>query len=138
MGFPKPLYKQGSINKVGDVSKCVYDKGYLVKEVTDVQLNEKHAFLEFDVIEQVNIEDRAVELKTGSFNIKKKNQIMTNVKLKTTYKPLMTPRWIWRPFEKATARSLHNHVLDKILLDVKMQGQLLKLVETTSYESLSF
>lgn len=117
LGFPKPIRTEGIIENVGDITKCVYDKGYLVKRTTRVEKRNKKWLLEFDVIEQVNIEDKAIELMDGSFELNDLEGVATRLKLKTRYRPLMTPRWMWKPLEVITARSLHNHVIDKIESD---------------------
>jgi hypothetical protein len=31
--------------------------------------------------------------------------------LETTYRPHLSPRWCWRPFERYTVHTLHRHVL---------------------------
>jgi hypothetical protein len=35
----------------------------------------------------------------------------TRVTLTTSYRPHLSPRWCWRPFERYTVHTLHDHVL---------------------------
>ena len=110
IGLPHPLYTRGTINAVGDRTTCVYDKGYLVKQVTHL---ERNRLLAFDVIEQVGIEDRSIKLIDGSFALEATDR-GTLITLTTRYRPLLAARVFWQPFEHSLTRVLHQHVLDAI------------------------
>ena len=107
---------------VGDTKTCVYNKGRLVKRITQYRPAE---FLEFDVIEQHGIEDRSVRLISGSFRFENAGSGQTRVTLTTAYEPLLTARLAWRPFERQLARSLHEHVLTGIELETRHRDQTL-------------
>lgn len=113
IGLPTPLYAEGRVERVGDVKRCIYQGGYLVKEITHY---EPRQILAFDALEQVGVEDRSADLVSGSFRLRELADGRTEVTLTTTYKPLLQARPIWRQFEVATAHALHNHVLNGIAL----------------------
>lgn len=114
IGLPHPLYTSGEIVAVGDTTKCVYNKGYLVKRITEYRPGE---LLSFEVVEQQGIEDRSVRLVSGSFEFERIAHGRTRVTLTTVYEPLLSARPVWRPFEIKIARALHDHVLTGIELE---------------------
>jgi hypothetical protein len=107
LGMPRPLYSRGSVGRVGDEKACVYDKGRLVKRVTEIDPGKQ---LSFKVIEQ-GFETHAMRLSGGSFRFERAGPGHTRVTLATQYVPHMRPRWCWRPFERWTVHTLHRHVL---------------------------
>lgn len=109
IGLPHPLRTEGPMQRVGDVTRCVYSTGYLRKRITTFEPGRE---LAFDVIEQVGIEDRSVELVRGSFRFEALPDGRTEVFLTTVYRPLLAARPAWRPFERRLAHVLHDHVLD--------------------------
>ena len=70
------------------------------------------------MIEQVNIEDRSVELIDGSFEFEEIEPGRTRVTLTTRYKPLLQARPVWKPFEHAVVHVLHDHVLNWMALNL--------------------
>ncbi len=109
LGLPKPIRTEGEAKKPGDITVCVYDKGHLVKRVIEVQEN---ARLVFEVIDQVQFENRSIRLKDGQFVFTRTPAGHTELSLTTRYEPLLSPRWYWRPVEEWTAHALHQHVID--------------------------
>ena len=109
IGIPYPLGTEGIVDEVGDTKRCLYEGGHLVKLITDFRPGERFAF---DIIEQVGIEDRSVELIDGSFEFEEVAPGRTLVTLTTRYRPLLQARAAWRPFEYAVVHVLHDHVLD--------------------------
>ena len=109
IGIPYPLGTVGQVDGVGDTKRCLYKAGHLVKLITDYRPGEHFGF---DVIEQVGVEDRSVELIDGSFHFEALGPNLTRVTLTTRYKPLLQARAVWRPFESAVVHVLHEHVLD--------------------------
>lgn len=108
IGMPRPIATVGEINEVGDVKICVYDRGRLVKQATAYQPPHR---LGFDVIGQQGVEDRSARLMRGAFVFESIDAHHTRITLSTTYEPLLSARWAWRPFEQATIHALHEHVL---------------------------
>ena len=111
VALPQPLNSRGTLRAVGDTRTCVYDRGRLLKRVTEYMPNQ---VLGFEVIEQKGIEDRSVQLIGGSFRFSPLSGRCTRVTLSTHYRPLLSARVIWRPFERAVARAMHQHVLSGI------------------------
>ena len=107
-GLPRPLFTVGQVSGPGDRKKCVYDKGYLVKEIASyIPARE----LTFNVIEQVGIEDRSIRLVDGSFRLDPLGPGRTRVTLATRYIPKLQARVFWRPWERRVTRFLHRHIL---------------------------
>ena len=111
VGLPRPLHTVGRVSGPGDIKTCVYDKGYLVKEIQSyIPARE----LAFDVIEQVGIEDRSIRLLDGSFRLDPLGPGRTRVTLVTRYVPKLQARVFWRPWERRVTRFLHQHILNGI------------------------
>ena len=111
IGLPHPLGTEGEIRGVGDIKVCRYNTGHLTKRITRYEADR---YLEFEVLEQVGIEDRSAELVSGSFRFEPAADGGTRITLTTVYRPLLSARGVWRPFEESLARVLQNHVLDGI------------------------
>lgn len=109
IGLPRPLYTIGEIGAVGDRKRCVYSSGHLVKLITEYLPGR---LLRFDVVEQVGVEDRSIELLDGSFELAPLPNGTTRLTLTTRYRPLLQARPLWRPFERYFGTELHEHVLD--------------------------
>lgn len=119
IGLPHPLRTEGHVDGVGDVKRCVYSTGFLRKRITRFEPGRK---LAFEVIEQVGIEDRSVELLRGSFRFESLGDGRTRVTLKTVYRPLLAARTAWRPFERRLAHVLHAHVIDGMEQEHRRRG----------------
>ena len=111
VGLPRPLFTVGQVTAPGDKKKCVYDKGYLVKEVTSYIPTRE---LTFNVTEQVGIENRSIRLLDGSFRLDPLGPGRTRTTLVTRYVPKLQARVFWRPWERRVTRLLHQHILDGI------------------------
>ena len=122
IGLPHPLRTEGDIGGVGDIKRCVYSSGYLRKKITHY---EPGRLLEFDVIEQVGVEDRSADLTRGSFAFEETSDGRTLLTLTTVYRPLLSARAAWRPFERSLAHVLHNHVIDGMVLEAPQAGRVL-------------
>ncbi len=111
IGIPRPLYTRGIVRAEGDVKTCVYDKGHLVKRIARY---EPLRILTFQVIEQVGVEERSVQLRGGSFRFSPAGPGRTRVVLTTQYLPKLQARAMWQPWERAVVSALHDHVLDEM------------------------
>lgn len=109
IGLARPLRTIGSSRTIGDVKTCVYNKGRIVKRVTDVRSPE---LLAFDVIDQKIGYERDVRLISGSFDLSSETATRTRITLQTTYQPLLGPRWAWSLGEDYAIHTLHAHVLE--------------------------
>jgi hypothetical protein len=109
IGLARPLYTIGASSTIGDVKTCIYNKGRIVKKITDAQ---PQRLLAFEVIEQHIGYERDIALRGGKFEFETLDSQRTRVVLTTEYTPLLTPRWAWRPFETIAIHTLHQHVME--------------------------
>lgn len=120
LGLPHPLYTEGDPDRVGAVTRCVYDGGWLRKRIT---AHEPGRRLAFEVIEQHGIEDRSIELVDSSFELVPTGDGRTRITLTTRYLPLLEARAFWRPWEHRTTRALHDHVIAGITAGAARGGE---------------
>lgn len=120
IGLAHPLRTEGSSLRVGDRKTCIYNKGRLVKETTNVRAPE---LMEFNIIEQQIGYERDVRLTSGSFVLTPLTAESTRVTLTTTYQPLLGPRWAWAWSEAYAVHTLHSHVLEGMRRDAKSTGE---------------
>ncbi len=105
----RPQYTRGRSERVGDLKVCVYQRGHLVKRITDVVPGQRLAFA---VVEQDQIETDGVTLVDGSFQLEPiDGGRHTRVTLTTRYVPKLYPRWAYAWAEAWTVHTLHGHVL---------------------------
>lgn len=89
IGLAHPLFTEGSSSSVGDVKICVYNKGRIVKKITEAA---PPRVLAFEVIEQRIGYERDVLIRAGKFEFTAVDEQHTDVVLTTQYTPLLTPR----------------------------------------------
>ncbi len=111
LAVPRPRFTVGPVTGPGDIKTCVYDSGHLVKRITRHLAAQE---LSFDVIEQIGIEDRSVQLLGGSLRLDTLGPGRTRVELVTRYIPKLQARLFWRPWEQRVTRFLHEHILDGV------------------------
>ncbi|MFM9956649.1 MAG: hypothetical protein ACKVZJ_01120 [Phycisphaerales bacterium] len=109
VGLARPLATRGAMDRIGATKTCLYNKGYLTKRVTSSRPGER---LAFEVTEQRIGYERDVRLRSGAFEFEAIGDERTRVTLVTEYEPLLSPRWVWRPFERYAVHTLHGHVLE--------------------------
>lgn len=119
VGLARPIRTTGASGAVGDVKVCLYNKGRLVKRVTEVVPGRA---LVFDVIEQRIGYERDVRLIGGSFVLAPEGDERTRVTLSTTYRPLLGPRWVWAWGEDYAVHTLHGHVLEGMRLHAEVSS----------------
>jgi hypothetical protein len=105
---PVPVRTDTKSDSSGVTRTCVYERGYLRKQVTEVRAP---ALMRFVVTEQHVGEEHSVQLIDGSFAFAAAGPDSTRVTLETRYRPKLSPRWCWRPFERLVNRQVHEHVL---------------------------
>jgi hypothetical protein len=108
-GSLRPKYTIGKSAAPGDRKTCVYEKGELIKVITEVIPNRR---LAFRVVKQEQIENHSIILLDGSFDLEPVDGgRRTLVHLTTRYIPLLEPRFAYLPAETLTVHTLHEHVL---------------------------
>ncbi|HPF38220.1 MAG TPA: SRPBCC family protein [Phycisphaerae bacterium] len=105
---PVPVRTTTSKEDGGVTRTCIYERGYLRKQVTSV---EKNVALRFRVIDQHVGEERAVRILDGAFEFEALGPNETRVTLETRYQPKLGPRFCWRFFERLVNGQVHEHVL---------------------------
>ena len=111
LALPKPLRSEGRKSQVGDVVRCVYDRGRICKQVTAVAAPRK---LAFNIVEQRVHFEHDVKLRSGSFEFVPIGKRKTRVVLTTRYERLCWPEWFWGPIERKVIHTLHEHVIEGI------------------------
>lgn len=109
LALPKPVSSEGNKQQVGDVVRCRYDRGYLVKRISRL---EPGRAMEFEVLEQHLHFERDVTLQGGSFLVQPLPDGTARVVLTTRYKRHLRPRWLWQSTEQTVVHTLHGHVLE--------------------------
>jgi hypothetical protein len=109
--LPKPLRTEGSLFTAGSEVKCVYNKGYLVKHIVDVETNKR---IYFKVVEQVNIENRSIDLVSGEIVLEETQNHQTLLKMTTSYRPKLSARLLWSPIEETIVHALHQHIANGV------------------------
>ena len=105
----RPVYAIGHSEKVGDLKTCIYRRGKLIKQITEVIPGKR---LAFRVVEQDRIENDGAKLVDGSFELRPiDGGRKTQVTLTTGYVPLLEPRFAYRWGENWVIHTLHGHVL---------------------------
>ncbi len=113
LALPRPVRSEGAMGQVGDKRRCIYEKGYLTKQITE---RDEQRRLAFNVVEQQIHFERDVTLLSGSFELQPVNPRQTRMTLTTTYERHLRPAWLWQPAETEIVRTLHLHVLEGVRL----------------------
>jgi hypothetical protein len=105
--LPCPIRSEGKKDAPGDVVRCVYEGGHLIKQITAADARG----VEFEVVEQrLGIEGLA-SMGRGCYAVEPAGEGSSVVRLTTCYQGHLVPRWFWRPLERILAHSLHRHIL---------------------------
>jgi len=105
----RPMYTIGRSERVGDLKTCVYQRGKLIKQITEVTPGKR---LAFRVVEQDRIENDGATLLDGSFDLEPiDGGKHTQVRLSTRYIPMLNPRFAYQWAESLAIHTLHGHVL---------------------------
>lgn len=114
--LPVPIRNVGNISKVGDVSMCLYDGGYIRKRITQIVKNEIYRF---EIREQALSLKLGIKLLGGHYSLKKVEGDKTEVTAVTNYHSDISPRWIWKPFEFIVCHWFHKYLLNSINFNVQ-------------------
>jgi hypothetical protein len=113
--LPSPTGWRGRVDRLGAVSTCYFaNGGRFSRRITRYQPGRAIAFT---VLEQYKLEDRAGRLLGGSIRFEPLGQNRCWVTLVSVYEPKLQARLFWRPWEHATAHSIHAHVIRGMLED---------------------
>ncbi|HTO89231.1 MAG TPA: hypothetical protein VMR54_17045 [Thermoanaerobaculia bacterium] len=106
--LPVPERAEGRQSAVGDVTRCVYREGYLLKRITEIL---PCRLCRFEVLKQELPIAGEVRLTSGSYALRELPDRSTRVELETRYLSPRYPRWLWGPIEIAVCHSFHRHIL---------------------------
>ena len=106
--LPVPIGTEGSASAVGDLAKCVYERGHLVKRITRL---ERPGVYEFEVAEQSLSFGAGLQLRGGRYALRELPDGRTEVGLETGYLSTRWPRWLWRPLERLVCHWFHRYLL---------------------------
>ncbi|HEY7114685.1 MAG TPA: hypothetical protein VIA45_17285 [Thermoanaerobaculia bacterium] len=109
--LPTPLRTEGAHSGEGDETRCVYDRGHLVKRMTLVRPPHRY---EFEVIEQALEVGGAIRLIGGRYSLKELPGRSTRLWMETRYDGSNRPRTLSRPIEAAVCHAFHSHILRAI------------------------
>jgi hypothetical protein len=123
--LPAPMRAEGRRSAVGDETRCVYDKGYLLKRATRIDPWRHYGF---DVVEQELAIGRGIRLTGGSYTLLELPDGSTRIWLETGYVSSVRPRWLWRPIEAAVCHAFHRHILGAMRREVELRGSRTRLV----------
>jgi hypothetical protein len=106
--LPNPTRADGRKSAVGDLTRCEYREGHLLKRVTRI-VPPSHC--RFEVIEQGLAIAGGIRLAGGSYTLRELPGDSTRVELETRYVSERRPHWFWRPLEAAVCHAFHRHIL---------------------------
>lgn len=103
-----PLGTEGNKTRIGELVRCIYHAGHLIKSITAVTPGR---LLQFEVVEQhLGFED-CVLTRGGSYSLSPCGH-GTDVTLVTNYWAYLHPRGLWSLLEALLVHRLHRHILD--------------------------
>jgi hypothetical protein len=106
--LPAPVRTEGRRSAVGDETRCVYDRGHLLKRVTCIDPKRHYGF---DVVEQDLAIGGGIRLTGGSYTLAELPDGSTRIALETRYVGRARPRWLGRLVEAAVCHAFHRHIL---------------------------
>ena len=106
--LPVPIGTEGQISDVGDVTKCLYQGGHLLKRLTGIEPNRRY---EFEVAEQELDVGGSMRLVGGRYSLHEIENGQTEVAVETRYVSPKWPRWFWRPLERLVCQWFHRYLL---------------------------
>jgi hypothetical protein len=117
--LPLPIETAGRKSEVGDEARCLYQGGYLIKRVTQVDPGRRYAF---EVAEQALVVGGGLTLSGGEYLIRELARGRAEVRIVTSYASQRRPRWLWRLIERAVCHSFHRHILRAMRRKVEVRS----------------
>lgn len=106
--LPEPTRTEGRKAVVGDLTRCQYREGHLLKRMTRVA---PPSHCSFEVVEQELSIAGGIRLVGGSYTLSELPDHSTRVELETRYVSERSPNWLRRPLETAVCHAFHRHIL---------------------------
>lgn len=117
--LPAPVRTEGRRSSVGDETRCIYDRGHLLKRVTRIDPPRHYGF---DVVEQNLAIGGGIRLTGGSYTLRELPDGSTFVALETRYVGRVRPRWLARFVEAAVGHAFHRHILGAMRRPLESHG----------------
>lgn len=114
--LPVPIETTGKKSRVGDEARCLYDRGYLIKRVSEVEVGRRYAF---DVVEQALVVGGGMTLSGGEYALHEIAPGRVEIRVTTRYASPRRPRWLWAPIERAVCHSFHRHILHAMRREIE-------------------
>ena len=114
--LPVPIETNGRKSEPGDEARCLYEGGYLIKRVTEVEPGRRYAF---EIAEQALTVGGGMRLSGGEYLIRDLERGRAEVRIVTRYASPKRPRWLWRRIEQAVCHSFHRHILRAMRREVE-------------------
>lgn len=106
--LPEPTRTEGRKSAVGDLTRCQYREGHLLKRMTRIA---PPSHCSFEVVEQELAIAGGIRVTGGSYTLRELPDHSTRVELETRYVSERRPHWLWRPLEAAVCHAFHRHIL---------------------------
>jgi hypothetical protein len=119
--LPRAVRSEGDKSTVGNVVRCVYEGGHLIKRIT---LVEPGRCLRFEVIEQHLGIEQVFRAYAGAYELRHA-PLGTEVALTTHYGGSLRPRFLWRRVERFFGHRFHHHILLAIREALRSDSRLL-------------
>ena len=114
--LPVPIGTEKVKAKVGEVVRCSYEGGHLLKRLTKIDPQRHYGF---DVIEQTLSIGGGLTLSGGGYTLRELTGGDTEVAVTTRYVGGRRPDWFWKPIEAAVCHMFHRHLLAAIRREVE-------------------
>jgi hypothetical protein len=106
--LPVPIGTEKTDSKVGVKVRCSYERGHLVKRITEIDPKRRYGF---DVVEQTLAIGGGLRLFGGGYALRELPDGHTEVAVTTRYAGGRRPGWFWKPVEAAVCHLFHRHLL---------------------------
>lgn len=115
--LPVPIRHEGRISQIGDQTKCLYQRGYLLKRLTGIRKGELY---EFEVAEQALAFGGGMRLSGGRYALRELPDGRTEVAVETRYSSRRWPRWFWGPLERMVCHWFHRYLLGSMRRQIEL------------------
>jgi hypothetical protein len=106
--LPVPVGTDKVKSTVGEVVRCAYEGGHLLKRLTKIDPQRHYGF---DVVEQMLTIGGGLTLSGGGYTLRELPGGNTEVAVTTRYVGGRRPDWFWKPIEAAVCHMFHRHLL---------------------------
>jgi len=109
--LPTPISAQTLHSTEGEIVKCIYDNGYLLKRLTRIEAGRHYGF---EVIEQHLAIGGGLRLSGGCYALREVEAGVTELAVLTRYSSRRRPAWLWNRLEALVCHVFHRYLLSTI------------------------